>query len=87
MKTINILFLFIFIGSISVAQPTKKLIEQADLAMKDKNYYFAEQLYAQILQRDSSKLEFMYKHAEASRYNLDIAVDDYWYKKVYQLDK
>ena len=87
MKTINILFLFIFIGSISVAQPTKKLIEQADLAMKDKNYYFAEQLYAQILQRDSSKLEFMYKHAEASRYNLDIAVADYWYKKVYQLDK
>jgi len=87
MKTTNILFFFIFIGSIAFAQPTKKLIEQADLAMKDKNYYFAEQLYSQILQRDSSKLEFMFKHAEASRFNLDIMVADYWYKKVYLLDK
>jgi len=87
MKTNNIFFFFIFISCIAFAQPTKKLIEQADLAMKDKNYYFAEQLYAQILQRDSSKLEFMYKHAEASRYNLDIVVADYWYKKVYLLDK
>jgi hypothetical protein len=87
MRTFNILFFLIFLSGLVIAQPTKKLIEQADLAMKDKNYYFAEQLYSQILQRDSSKLEFMYKHAEASRLNLDIVVADYWYKKVYQLDK
>jgi hypothetical protein len=87
MRTIPILILIFLIGSVAIAQPTKKLIEQAELAMKDKNYYFAEQLYSQILLRDSSKLEFMYKHAEASRLNLDILVADYWYKKVYNLDK
>ena len=68
------------------AQKYKKLIEIADNAMSDKDFFTAAQYYNQAILKDSSDIALQYKYAEASRenYNNDIALN--WYTKVHKQD-
>jgi hypothetical protein len=68
------------------AQKYKKLIEIADNAMSEKDFFTAAQYYNQAILKDSSDIALQYKYAEASRENYDNDIALYWYTKVHKQD-
>ena len=68
------------------AQKTKTLLESADKAMKDNDFFGAAIYYNRAIMQDSSDIDVQYKYAEASRLNYDYAIADRYYAKVYKKD-
>ncbi len=79
-------FLLFFIQQQVFSQTLKKLLKQGVIAMNEKDYFSAAQLYNQVILKDSSNLEYQYLYATASRLNFDNDIAYYWYLKVFKID-
>jgi len=83
--SIALLFLF-FIQQKSFSQSTKKLLKQGEVAMADKDYFSAAQIYNQVILDDSSNVQYEYLYATASRLNYDYDIALHWYMNVFKVD-
>lgn len=86
MPRIIFLFISVFFASLSFSQSIKQFLKQGEMAMNEKDYSSAAQVYHQIILIDSSDIEYQYKFAEASRLNYDYDEALHWYQKVYKKD-
>ncbi len=77
---------FLLMALNTPAQSLKSLLKQGEVAMKEKDYFAAAQIYNRVIRLDSLNPDFQYKYAEASRLNYDIAIAEHWYRKVYIKD-
>lgn len=84
----GILFIIILIiTTASYAQSYKQLIDYADINAEAGDYYGASIYYEQAMQLDSSKIELLYKYAEALRKYKNYTQAAYYYEKVWDKDK
>lgn len=86
MKKTLLLILLFFFYTTTHSQSLKKLLQQGEEAMKEKNYFSAAQIYNQIILIDSSNINYQYLYAEASRLNYDLDIALHWYEKIYRQD-
>jgi outer membrane protein OmpA-like peptidoglycan-associated protein/tetratricopeptide (TPR) repeat protein len=81
-----VIFVFLFPVKSAYSQKYKKLIEIADKAAEEKDFFTAAQYYNQAILKDSSDINLQYKYAEASRENYDLDIALRWYNKVLKQD-
>jgi len=68
------------------AQSIKQFLKQGEEAMAEKDYSSAAQYYNQVILMDSSRIDYQYKFADASRLNYDNEMALHWYNKVFKKD-
>jgi hypothetical protein len=69
------------------AQSYKQLIDYADINAEAGDYYGASIYYKQAMEIDSSKIDLLYKYAEALRKYNNYTKAAYYYEKVWDKDK
>ncbi len=80
------IFFSFFLQQQGFSQSVKKLLKQGSIAMADKDYFSAAQLYNQIILSDSETIKNQYLYATASRLNYDYDIALHWYQKVFKID-
>lgn len=80
------IFLFCHFGFTIFGQSERMLINQAQNAMANKDWFGATQYYNRLYQRDSSGIKLHYNFAEASRLAFDLDIALRLYKRVVALD-
>jgi tetratricopeptide (TPR) repeat protein len=78
---------FALAGMPAQAQSKKKLIQYGDQAFSEGNYYEASHFYKEAMQRDSSKLQLLYKYASSLRLLNEYELAEYYYSEILQEDK
>lgn len=71
---------------INNAQSIKQLLKQGTEAIGNKDYSSAAQIYNQVINIDSSNIEYQILFADASRLNYDNAMALHWYQKIFKKD-
>ncbi len=71
----------------SYAQSYKQLIDYADINAEAGDFYGASIYYEQAMKIDSSKIELLYKYAQALRKYNNYTKAAYYYEKVWDKDK
>lgn len=87
MKVVYILIILIFSMFVAYGQSYKQLMDYADVNAKAGDYYGASIYYEQALNIDSSKIEVLYKYADALRRYNNYPKAAYYYQKVWDKDK
>jgi tetratricopeptide (TPR) repeat protein len=91
MKRKNLLLLLPFIFSFLVfnshAQNMKSFVKAGDKAFAEGDFYEALINYKKAVDIDSSKLDIVYKLAEAARMNNDYKIAEHYYKFIFDKDK
>lgn len=82
-----LLFLFFQSSSFLFAQSTHTYLKNAERAFAGGDYYEASVNYKKVVAADSSKLEYVYKYAEALRLNNDYRVAEHYYKFIMDKDR
>lgn len=77
---------FSFYVQRSFAQGLKYFLKEADASMKEKDYFSAAQYYNQVINIDSTRMDYQYLYAQASRLNFDLDIAEHWYQKVFKKD-
>lgn len=86
LKFIFLLCFALFSVSIANAQSSEECFKIAEEYFANADYYSAAQYYKKCLEKDSSKLEILYKFAESSRLFNDYKPAETSYRKVFQHD-
>mgnify|MGYP000182743792 CR=1 FL=1 len=81
------LFSIIFGVKINYGQSYKQLIDYADVNADAGDYYGASLYYEQAMREDSTKIEVLYKYANALRMYNNYSKAAYYYSKVWAKDK
>jgi hypothetical protein len=69
-----------------LGQKMKTLLKDGDKCMEVKDYFAASQYYGRALQLDSTRMDLIWKYAEACRLNYDFDEAKHWYEKVNKVD-
>lgn len=67
-------------------QKMKTLLKDGDKCMDVKDYFAASQYYGRALLLDSTRIDLIWKYAEACRLNYDFDEAKHWYEKVNKVD-
>ena len=77
---------FLILSKVSFAQKLSSLVAEGKTAMENKEYFLAENYFKKAIGIDSTNIELQYLYAEACRLDLNYAVAERWYNKVYKKD-
>ena len=83
---IKYLLIFCFASFFINAQKLKTLLKDGDRSMAEKDFFAASQYYGRALLVDSSRLDLIWKYAEACRLNYDFDEARHWYEKINKAD-
>jgi len=88
MKHLKIIFCIALLLVVQLvdAQSVRRLLESANKAFSQGNYFGAAQLYENVLQRDSNQILAAFQCAEANRLCNDFKTAEKWYKLVLKKD-
>jgi len=86
MKRLIFFLFFISLSQITKAQKLKTLVSEGKTALDNKEFYLAENYFKKAIGIDSTNMELQYLYAEACRLDLNYAVAERWYNKVYKKD-